>query len=119
MNRYDTPVLLQRADPYILLAEDGYYYFTATVPAFDRIELRRARSIEELAAAQAEVIWRRHESGPMSRYIWAPEIHRIGNEWMIYFAAAEAEPDEHGVFDHRIFALSNHCLLYTSDAADD
>ena len=22
MNRYDTPVLLQRADPYILLAED-------------------------------------------------------------------------------------------------
>ena len=43
----------------------------------------------------------------MSRYIWAPEIHLIGNEWMIYFAAAEAEPDEHGVFDHRIFALSN------------
>ena len=32
MNRYDTPVLLQRADPYILLAADGYYYFTATVP---------------------------------------------------------------------------------------
>ena len=74
MNRYDTPVLLQRADPYILLAEDGYYYFTATVPTFDRIELRRARSIEGLAAVQPEVIWRRHESGPMSRDIWAPEI---------------------------------------------
>ena len=61
MNRYDTPVLLQRADPYILLAEDSYYYFTATVPTFDRIELRRARSIEGLAAVQPEVIWRRHE----------------------------------------------------------
>ena len=32
MNRYDTPVLLQRAYPYILLAEDSYYYFTTTVP---------------------------------------------------------------------------------------
>lgn len=27
MNRYDTPVLLQRADPYILLAEDGLLLF--------------------------------------------------------------------------------------------
>ena len=43
----------------------------------------------------------------MSRYIWAPELHRIDGKWMIYFAAAQAEPDEHGVFDHRIYALAN------------
>ena len=54
MNRYDPPLILQRADPCILLSEDGYYYFTATVPAFDLIELRRARSIEELAAAAGQ-----------------------------------------------------------------
>lgn len=107
MNRYDPPLILQRADPCILLSEDGYYYFTATVPAFDLIELRRARSIEELGAARPKVVWRRHEDGPMSRYIWAPELHRIDGKWMIYFAAAQAEPDEHGVFDHRIYALAN------------
>jgi len=40
----------QRADPYVLL-QDGWYYFTASVPAFDLIELRRARTIEGLASA--------------------------------------------------------------------
>lgn len=107
MKKYSPPLILQRADPCILLGEDGFYYFTASVPEFDRIELRRAETIEGLAHAQPAVIWRKHESGPMSRYIWAPEIHRIGGEWVVYFAATGHEPDGNGVFDHRIFALSN------------
>ena len=107
MKKYSPPLILQRADPCILLGEDGFYYFTASVPEFDRIELRRAETVEGLAHAQPAVIWRKHESGPMSRYIWAPEIHRIGGEWVVYFAATGHEPDGNGVFDHRIFALSN------------
>ncbi len=41
----------QRADPYIL-RKDGWYYFTASVPAFDRVILRKARTLEELPAAE-------------------------------------------------------------------
>ena len=37
----------QRADPYIL-RKDGWYYFTASVPAFDRVILRKARALAEL-----------------------------------------------------------------------
>lgn len=105
IEKYTPPLIEQRADPCILYAHDGFYYFTASVPAFDCIELRRAKTIEGLAGAQTRVIWRRHEDGEMSRYIWAPEIHYVDGAWMIYFAAAKDEPDERGVFDHRIYAL--------------
>lgn len=101
------PLILQRADPQIVLAENGLYYFIATVPEFDRIELRCAESIERLADATPEIIWRKHDEGPTSKYIWAPELHRVFGKWVIYFAATGSEPDENGVFDHRIYALIN------------
>ena len=105
IEKYSGPLILQRADPCILLAPDGWYYFTASVPDFDLVELRRARTIEELADAPVRVVWRQHESGAMSKYIWAPEIHLIDGQWMIYFAAAAEEPDHQGVFSHRTYAL--------------
>jgi len=107
LQQTERPLILQRADPCILAGGDGYYYFTASVPEFDRIELRRAKTIEELPDATPRVIWCRHAEGPMSRYIWAPEIHRIDGAWYVYFAAAKGEPDANGVFDHRIYALRN------------
>ena len=95
----------QRADPCVL-RWDGWYYFTASVPAFDCIELRRARTLAELPEAPARVVWRRHETGPLSMNIWAPEIHRVDGQWVIYFAAAQADADEEGCYDHRIYALT-------------
>lgn len=108
LQKYSEPLILQRADPCILLAPDGWYYFTASVPAFDLVELRRARSIEELPAAPTRVVWRKHESGSMSKYIWAPEIHVVDGVWCIYFAAAAQEPDDQGVFSHRTYCLQCH-----------
>ena len=46
------PLILQRADPFILHYSDGYYYFMGTVPEYDRLELRRAKTIAGLAAAE-------------------------------------------------------------------
>ena len=69
------PLIPQRADPHVLRHTDGWLYLMATVPAYDRLELRRARSLAGLATAEAQVVWRRHEQGPMSRHIWAPELH--------------------------------------------
>ncbi|MEO6280687.1 hypothetical protein [Roseateles sp.] len=45
------PLIRQRADPHISRHADGYYYFTASVPQYDRIEVRRALTIEGLASA--------------------------------------------------------------------
>ena len=86
-----SPLIMQRADPYVYFHTDGYYYFTASTPEYDRIELRRAWSVKGLADAQPLVIWRKHSSGPMSWHIWAPELHFINGKWYIYFAAGRAE----------------------------
>lgn len=97
------PLVLQRADPDIYHHTDGYYYFTATVPAYDLIELRRADTIQGLNTAAPAVIWRAHPGGEMAAHIWAPEIHYVDHNWYIYFAAGSSSD----VWDIRVYVLSN------------
>lgn len=85
------PFIEQRADPYVYRHTDGKYYFTASVPAYDKIVLRRADSLEKLQIAEETVIWTKHESGEMSKHIWAPEIHYLDGKWYVYFAAGEKD----------------------------
>lgn len=87
---YNTPFIAQRADPYIL-REGGKYYFTASVPEYDRIILRCADTLEGLRQAPERELWHCHPSGVMSRNVWAPELHRIDGKWYVYFAAGERD----------------------------
>lgn len=88
---YNIPLIENRADPYIYKHEDGTYYFTASVPEYDRIILRKAGAIAGLKTAEEKTLWISHESGPMSCHIWAPEIHFISGAWYIYFAAGDRD----------------------------
>lgn len=85
--KYKNPLIEQRADPYIYKHIDGYYYFTASLPAYDGIILRRSTTIQGLAEAEEVRIWERHEEGEMSAHIWAPELHFIDDKWYVLFAA--------------------------------
>ena len=49
---WTNPLIPQRADPHLSLV-DGRYWFTASVPSFDAIELRVADEIADLATARA------------------------------------------------------------------
>lgn len=66
---YNKPWIEQRADPYVMKAADGSYYFTASVPSYDRIVLRKADSIVGLADADEKTVWEKHADGPMSKHI--------------------------------------------------
>jgi GH43 family beta-xylosidase len=102
------PLIPQRADPHISRHGDGVYYFTASVPQYDRIELRRATSIDGLASAPAHVAWRKPDTGPWSELIWAPELHFNQGAWYVYFAAAHTRAlDALGMFQHRMYAIRN------------
>ncbi|MBV7416712.1 family 43 glycosylhydrolase [Aeromonas sp. sif2433] len=102
---WPNPFIEQRADPFILLHE-GWYYFIASVPEYDRLEIRRAATIGALADTEAVVVWHKPEMGPMSNLIWAPEIHHIDGRWYIYFAAAHTQAlDSLNMFQHRMFVL--------------
>ena len=84
------PLIPQRADPHLSL-HDGRYWFTASVPGFDAIELRSAARIEDLPEAAPRIVWTRHAQGPASWHIWAPELHRVDGRWLIYFAGGERD----------------------------
>jgi GH43 family beta-xylosidase len=94
---YENPIIEQRADPWVYKHSDGYYYFTASVPEYDRIEIRRAKTIQELGSVDGVTIWRKHNSGEMSVHIWAPEIHYIKGKWYIYYAAGGLGGDIWGI----------------------
>ena len=87
----NVPFISNRADPYVTRHDDGTYYFTASVPDYDRIILRKSDSLMGLREASEKPVWKKHESGEMSAHIWAPELHRIGDAWYLYFAAGAAE----------------------------
>lgn len=106
MAEIPNPIVLQRADPYVIRYK-GTYYFTGSYPAFDRIALRKAARLEDLQQAEEVVVWEKHETGPMSHLIWAPELHRIQNKWYIYFGAAPNDGQSDDTFNHRIFCLEN------------
>ncbi|SHM71135.1 family 43 glycosylhydrolase [Gracilibacillus kekensis] len=88
---YQKPFIEKRADPYLYKHTDGYYYFTGSYPLYDRVVLRRAKTIEELPEAEEKVIWWKHESGIMSEHIWAPEIHFIDGKWYVHVAAGDKD----------------------------
>ncbi len=95
---YPNPFIPERADPYIVKGNDGFYYFTASYPAFydadhgyDRIILRRGKTVGGLRTAEEKVLWYAHKNGVMSKHIWAPELHFIGGKWYIFFAAGDSD----------------------------
>ncbi|KAA3436981.1 glycoside hydrolase family 43 protein [Rufibacter hautae] len=102
-NQFNNPLALQRADPHVWRTADGTYYFVATVPEYDRLEIRISKTINGIKEAKPVVVWRKHEKGSMGNHIWAPELHQIDGKWYIYFAAGGAE-DKWAI---RKYALSN------------
>ncbi|EOL8970965.1 glycoside hydrolase family 43 protein [Cronobacter dublinensis] len=101
---WPNPLIEQRADPFIL-HHQGQYYFIASVPEYDRLEIRRAPSIESLRHAAPVVVWRKPDTGPTSELIWAPELHSIQGKWYIYFAAAPTRGLKDSMFQHRMYVL--------------
>lgn len=81
------PVVRQRADAQVFRHDDGWYYMTGSVPEYDRLVLRRSRTLAGLSVAKERVLWRHLATGPLSGFIWAPELHLIEGRWIMYFAA--------------------------------
>ncbi|MDB6255125.1 family 43 glycosylhydrolase [Lactobacillus amylovorus] len=101
----NTPLVEKRADPWVYLHTDGYYYFCGSVPGYQVIELRRARKLTDLKNAEIVNVWHAHKTGPMSKLIWAPELHYWKGKWYIYFAASDDESIRDDKHHHNIFVL--------------
>ncbi len=106
--QYENPFIEQRADPCILKGNDGYYYFTASYPmlgssdknGYDKVVLRRAKTIEGLKDAEEVTIWDCDDTTGMYRYIWAPEIRLIAGSYYIYYTASTQANSVWGIRPH-------------------
>lgn len=105
-----SPLVRQRADAQVFRHDDGHYYMTGSVPEYDRLVLRRSRTLAGLSAAEERVLWRHEASGPRSGFLWAPELHLIDGRWIMYFAAGPSGGGQ-DVFRIRTYAV-------TCDGAD-
>jgi GH43 family beta-xylosidase len=106
-----TEIFIQdRADPFVTKGSDGWYYFTASYPmygkddkeGYDRIVLRRSKTIDGLKNAEEKVIWDEKNSDTSFRFIWAPEIHEINGKWYVLFAASGSENNVWDINCHAI-----------------
>lgn len=104
-----------RADPFVTKGSDGWYYFTASYPmygkndseGYDRVILRRAKTIDGLKNAEEKVIWDEKDSNAYFRFIWAPEIHEINGKWYVLFAASGSENNVWDIDCHIIMCEGN------------
>ena len=88
---YNEVWIQKRADPYVYKHTDGTYYFTASLPDYDGIALRKADKLFDLKDAPEKIIWKKHDKGIMSFHVWAPELQFIFGKWYIYFAAGDVD----------------------------
>ncbi len=98
---FRNPLLDLGPDPFATHANDRYY---AMVTEQDRLGLRRTRDLTDLRNAEYRVLWKAPSEGPCARDIWAPELHRIGGLWLVYFTANSADGADE---NRRIFILQH------------
>ncbi len=94
---FRNPLLDPGPDPWMVWHE-GFYYLSAT--AMDRIEIRRAKSITELADAPPFVVWQEDEPS-RNQEMWAPEFYLLdgpnGRRWYLYFTASDGVEANHRI----------------------
>lgn len=88
------PIIKDKADPWIVKDGDRYLWcFTEN----DRgIAIYTTDSADELGTKH--LIWRAPDKGAFSDQVWAPELHRIGDRWYVYFAASDGKNENHRAF---------------------
>lgn len=79
------------ADPWVVW-HDGHYHWCASENDLG-IALYRSEQLTERGAKT--IVWRAPETGPHSREVWAPELHRVDGHWYIYVAASNGDNRTH------------------------
>lgn len=89
------PIAPDANDPWVLRHNGAYYYCYSRRGG---IWVNRAGTLKEVLQRNGQCVWRPEPDQPYSRQLWAPELHRIGDRWYIYFAADDGENANHRMY---------------------
>lgn len=87
---YDNPIDYENGgDPCIVEDETGTYYTFTTGMG---VEIRKIASYDDATVLETKTVWQEKNNDVLG-WIWAPEIHKIGDRWYIIAC---------GVFDENV-----------------
>jgi GH43 family beta-xylosidase len=96
---FTNPLLESGPDPWVIWWKGFYYYSDSSGK---NLTLRKTADITDIRSAEKKEVWAPELGQPWSNDLWAPELHRWGNKWYIYFAA-----DAGDNASHRIYVVEN------------
>jgi GH43 family beta-xylosidase len=96
---FHNPLLPMGPDPWVI-THNGFYYYMNSMGK--NLTIWKTRDITDLAHAEKKVVWTPPATGPYSKELWAPELHRFDGKWYIYFAADDGRNES-----HRIYVVEN------------
>lgn len=81
------------ADPWVVRDPNADRYLWCFSEGNRGIAVHTSRCLTSLG--QKHVVWRAPDRGPISREVWAPELHFLDGRWHIYFAASDGRNENH------------------------
>ncbi|GIL30504.1 glycoside hydrolase family 43 protein [Actinocatenispora comari] len=95
---FANPIRGTTSDPY-LVRWNGYYYMTSTDGCDGGwLCVWKSATLTGFGSAEKHDVWQIPSGAPNSAEVWAPEIHRIGGAFYIYYTAGAGAA-------HRIYVL--------------
>ncbi|MDB6108400.1 MAG: Alpha-N-arabinofuranosidase [Pedosphaera sp.] len=78
-----------------MIFHEGFYYYCESKNHQRNIMIRKSRTIAGVGQDPAVCVWSAPAAGRNANAIWAPELHRLGNRWFIYYAADDGRNKNH------------------------
>ena len=84
-------------DPWVVPFEGSFLLVQSRVHD-SQISVLRFPDLDHMRHYDETVIWAPGRSSGHGREIWAPELHRFGWQWYVYFAASDGENRNHRTY---------------------
>lgn len=83
-------------DPWVTFY-NGYYYLVQS-RSHKIIFIKKASRLQDVLAAEENIVWEAPDNTNYSFETWAPELHSIDGKWYIYFASDDGKNENHRMF---------------------
>ncbi|HWD93305.1 MAG TPA: glycoside hydrolase family 43 protein [Verrucomicrobiae bacterium] len=109
--------ICEQADPWI--TQDHGHYLACFAEGNHAISVQISDRLTGLGVKH--IVWTAPATDPASREVWAPELHRLGDRWYVYFAASDGQNKNHKAWvlqsegNDPLGPYSLHGPLYTGD----
>lgn len=96
---FKNPILNSAPDPWVYQTETDY---VVTYTTGYNITMVKTKKMSDIKEGTKKVLWTPPPTGFNSKEIWAPELHKINNNWYVYYAASDGNN-----VNHKIWVLEN------------